>query len=74
MQWRQLQQGREQGSDHVGSVLTLGKLLGTVAALNMVLCLLWVFLAMAWKSGGASHLEQIHNLRKNGIIKTKYLK
>ncbi|KAM5229317.1 protein-L-isoaspartate(D-aspartate) O-methyltransferase isoform 9-T9 [Ctenodactylus gundi] len=25
---------------------------------------------MAWKSGGASHSELIHNLRKNGIIKT----
>ncbi|XP_042307494.1 protein-L-isoaspartate(D-aspartate) O-methyltransferase [Sceloporus undulatus] len=25
---------------------------------------------MAWKSGGASHSELIHNLRKNGIIKS----
>uniref|UniRef100_A0A9L0IQ20 Protein-L-isoaspartate(D-aspartate) O-methyltransferase n=1 Tax=Equus asinus TaxID=9793 RepID=A0A9L0IQ20_EQUAS len=48
----------------------LGKLLGTVAALKVVLYLLRVCLAMAWKSGGASHSELIHNLRKNGIIKT----
>ncbi|KAL6088805.1 hypothetical protein STEG23_006745 [Scotinomys teguina] len=25
---------------------------------------------MAWKSSGVSHLELIHNPRKNGIIKT----
>ncbi|XP_038623471.1 protein-L-isoaspartate(D-aspartate) O-methyltransferase isoform X1 [Tachyglossus aculeatus] len=25
---------------------------------------------MAWKSGGSSHAELIHNLRKNGIIKS----
>ncbi|XP_049645317.1 protein-L-isoaspartate(D-aspartate) O-methyltransferase [Suncus etruscus] len=48
----------------------LGKLLGTVAALKAVLYLLRLCLAMAWKSGGASHSELIHNLRKNGIIKT----
>uniref|UniRef100_A0A4X1VR22 Protein-L-isoaspartate(D-aspartate) O-methyltransferase n=2 Tax=Sus scrofa TaxID=9823 RepID=A0A4X1VR22_PIG len=51
-------------------VSLLGKLLGTVAALKVVLYLLRVCLAMAWKSGGASHSELIHNLRKNGIIKT----
>lgn len=51
-------------------VSLLGKLLGTVAALKVVLYLLRVCFAMAWKSGGASHSELIHNLRKNGIIKT----
>ncbi|XP_012590515.1 PREDICTED: protein-L-isoaspartate(D-aspartate) O-methyltransferase, partial [Condylura cristata] len=51
-------------------VSLLAKLLGTVAALKAVLYLLRVCLAMAWKSGGASHSELIHNLRKNGIIKT----
>ncbi|PNJ78967.1 PCMT1 isoform 7 [Pongo abelii] len=51
-------------------VSLLGKLLGTVVALKVVLYLLRVCLAMAWKSGGASHSELIHNLRKNGIIKT----
>lgn len=51
-------------------VSLLGKLLGTVAALKVVLYLLRVCLAMAWKSGGASHSELIHNLCKNGIIKT----
>ncbi|XP_004368891.1 protein-L-isoaspartate(D-aspartate) O-methyltransferase isoform X4 [Trichechus manatus latirostris] len=51
-------------------VSLLGKLLGTVAVLKVVLYLLRVCLAMAWKSGGASHSELIHNLRKNGIIKT----
>ncbi|EHB10444.1 Protein-L-isoaspartate(D-aspartate) O-methyltransferase [Heterocephalus glaber] len=51
-------------------VSLLGKLLGTVAALKVILYLLRVCLAMAWKSGGASHSELIHNLRKNGIIKT----
>ncbi|XP_073893326.1 protein-L-isoaspartate(D-aspartate) O-methyltransferase isoform X8 [Macaca fascicularis] len=44
-------------------VSLLGKLLGTVAALKVVLYLLRVCLAMAWKSGGASHSELIHNLR-----------
>ena len=29
---------------------------------------------MAWKSGGASPSELIHNLHKNGILKAKYLK
>uniref|UniRef100_A0A8C3UX21 Protein-L-isoaspartate(D-aspartate) O-methyltransferase n=1 Tax=Catharus ustulatus TaxID=91951 RepID=A0A8C3UX21_CATUS len=49
----------------------LGKLLCAVAALKAALYLLRrVCLAMAWKSGGASHSELIHNLRKNGIIKT----
>ncbi|XP_061480088.1 protein-L-isoaspartate(D-aspartate) O-methyltransferase isoform X2 [Rhineura floridana] len=49
----------------------LGKLLCAVAALKAALCLLRrVCLAMAWKSGGASHSELIHNLRKNGIIKS----
>nr|XP_008004868.1 protein-L-isoaspartate(D-aspartate) O-methyltransferase isoform X2 [Chlorocebus sabaeus] len=53
-------------------VSLLGKLLGTVAALKVVLYLLRVCLAMAWKSGGASHSELIHNLRRflksvNGI-------
>lgn len=43
-------------------VSLLGKLLGTVAALKVVLYLLRVCLAMAWKSGGASHSELIHNL------------
>uniref|UniRef100_A0A673T715 Protein-L-isoaspartate(D-aspartate) O-methyltransferase n=1 Tax=Suricata suricatta TaxID=37032 RepID=A0A673T715_SURSU len=51
-------------------VSLLGKLLGTVAVLKVVLYLLRVCFAMAWKSGGASHSELIHNLRKNGIIKT----
>ncbi|XP_007458818.1 PREDICTED: protein-L-isoaspartate(D-aspartate) O-methyltransferase isoform X5 [Lipotes vexillifer] len=45
-------------------VSLLGKLLGTVAALKVVLYLLRVCLAMAWKSGGASHSELIHNLRR----------
>ncbi|KAL2792813.1 protein-L-isoaspartate(D-aspartate) O-methyltransferase isoform 3 [Daubentonia madagascariensis] len=64
------------GGDASGAVTVwevvslLGKLLGTVAALKVVLYLLRVCLAMAWKSGGASHSELIHNLRKNGIIKT----
>ncbi|XP_063138121.1 protein-L-isoaspartate(D-aspartate) O-methyltransferase isoform X2 [Rattus norvegicus] len=44
-------------------VSLLGKLLGTVAALKVVLYLLRVCFAMAWKSGGASHSELIHNLR-----------
>lgn len=44
-------------------VSLLAKLLGTVAALKVVLYLLRVCLAMAWKSGGASHSELIHNLR-----------
>uniref|UniRef100_A0A2I2ZBV4 Protein-L-isoaspartate(D-aspartate) O-methyltransferase n=1 Tax=Gorilla gorilla gorilla TaxID=9595 RepID=A0A2I2ZBV4_GORGO len=44
-------------------VSLLGKLLGTVVALKVVLYLLRVCLAMAWKSGGASHSELIHNLR-----------
>lgn len=44
-------------------VSLLGKLLGTVAALKVILYLLRVCLAMAWKSGGASHSELIHNLR-----------
>ncbi|XP_019405637.1 PREDICTED: protein-L-isoaspartate(D-aspartate) O-methyltransferase isoform X2 [Crocodylus porosus] len=49
----------------------LGKLLCAVAALKAALYLLRrVCLAMAWKSGGASHSELIHNLRKNGIIKS----
>uniref|UniRef100_A0A493TUU2 Protein-L-isoaspartate(D-aspartate) O-methyltransferase n=1 Tax=Anas platyrhynchos platyrhynchos TaxID=8840 RepID=A0A493TUU2_ANAPP len=49
----------------------LGKLLCAVAALKAALYLLRrVCLAMAWKSGGASHAELIHNLRKNGIIKS----
>ncbi|XP_023565919.1 protein-L-isoaspartate(D-aspartate) O-methyltransferase-like [Octodon degus] len=51
-------------------VSLLGKLLGTVAALKVILYVLRVCLAMALKSGGASHSELIHNLRKNGIIKT----
>uniref|UniRef100_A0A2K6FLX9 Protein-L-isoaspartate(D-aspartate) O-methyltransferase n=1 Tax=Propithecus coquereli TaxID=379532 RepID=A0A2K6FLX9_PROCO len=51
-------------------VLFLAKLLGTVATLKVILFLLRVCLAMAWKSGGANHSELIHNLRKNGIIKT----
>lgn len=42
----------------------LGKLLCAVAALKAALYLLRrVCLAMAWKSGGASHSELIHNLR-----------
>uniref|UniRef100_A0ACB8GBU5 Uncharacterized protein n=1 Tax=Sphaerodactylus townsendi TaxID=933632 RepID=A0ACB8GBU5_9SAUR len=42
----------------------LGKLLCAVAALKAALYLLRrVCLAMAWKSGGASHAELIHNLR-----------
>nr|XP_038957960.1 protein-L-isoaspartate(D-aspartate) O-methyltransferase isoform X2 [Rattus norvegicus] len=45
-------------------VSLLGKLLGTVAALKVVLYLLRVCFAMAWKSGGASHSELIHNLRR----------
>lgn len=40
-----------------------GKLLGIAAALKVLLYLLRVCLAMAWKSGGASHSELIHNLR-----------
>ncbi|XP_016851369.1 protein-L-isoaspartate(D-aspartate) O-methyltransferase isoform X3 [Anolis carolinensis] len=49
----------------------LGKLLCAVAALKAALYLLRrICLAMAWKSGGASHSELIHNLRKNGIIKS----
>ncbi|CAM5142986.1 unnamed protein product [Natator depressus] len=49
----------------------LGKLLCAVAALKAALYLLRrVCLAMAWKSGGSSHSELIHNLRKNGIIKS----
>lgn len=44
-------------------VSLLGKLLGTVAALKAILYLLRVCFAMAWKSGGASHSELIHNLR-----------
>uniref|UniRef100_A0A8D2LXY0 Protein-L-isoaspartate O-methyltransferase n=2 Tax=Varanus komodoensis TaxID=61221 RepID=A0A8D2LXY0_VARKO len=49
----------------------LGKLLCAVAALKAALYLLRrVCLAMAWKSGGASHSELIQNLRKNGIIKS----
>ncbi|XP_069343712.1 protein-L-isoaspartate(D-aspartate) O-methyltransferase isoform X4 [Eulemur rufifrons] len=66
----------DSGGDASGAVTVwevvslLGKLLGTVAALKVVLYLLRVCLAMAWKSGGASHSELIHNLRKNGIIKT----
>nr|XP_033792680.1 protein-L-isoaspartate(D-aspartate) O-methyltransferase isoform X1 [Geotrypetes seraphini] len=46
----------------------LGKLLCAVAALYLLrrLCL-----AMAWKSGGASHAELVQNLRKNGIIKSE---
>lgn len=44
-------------------VSLLGKLLGTVAALKVILYVLRVCLAMAWKSGGASHSELIHNLR-----------
>uniref|UniRef100_A0A8C6V7U7 Protein-L-isoaspartate(D-aspartate) O-methyltransferase n=1 Tax=Naja naja TaxID=35670 RepID=A0A8C6V7U7_NAJNA len=49
----------------------LGKLLCAVAALKAALYLLRrVCLTMAWKSGGASHSELIHNLRKNGIIKS----
>ncbi|KAL2792816.1 protein-L-isoaspartate(D-aspartate) O-methyltransferase isoform 4 [Daubentonia madagascariensis] len=57
------------GGDASGAVTVwevvslLGKLLGTVAALKVVLYLLRVCLAMAWKSGGASHSELIHNLR-----------
>uniref|UniRef100_A0AC11EB74 Protein-L-isoaspartate (D-aspartate) O-methyltransferase n=1 Tax=Ovis aries TaxID=9940 RepID=A0AC11EB74_SHEEP len=63
--------GDENGAVTVWEVVSLlGKLLGTVAALKVVLYLLRVCLAMAWKSGGASHSELIHNLRKNGIIKT----
>lgn len=42
----------------------LGKLLCAVAALKAALYLLRrVCLTMAWKSGGASHSELIHNLR-----------
>ncbi|XP_057261606.1 protein-L-isoaspartate(D-aspartate) O-methyltransferase isoform X1 [Pezoporus wallicus] len=49
----------------------LGKLLCAVAVLKAALYLLRrACLAMAWKSGGASHSELIHNLRKNGIIKS----
>ncbi|XP_026561440.1 protein-L-isoaspartate(D-aspartate) O-methyltransferase [Pseudonaja textilis] len=49
----------------------LGKLLCAVAALKAALYLLRrVCLTMAWKSGGTSHSELIHNLRKNGIIKS----
>uniref|UniRef100_A0A2K6FLX8 Protein-L-isoaspartate O-methyltransferase n=1 Tax=Propithecus coquereli TaxID=379532 RepID=A0A2K6FLX8_PROCO len=44
-------------------VLFLAKLLGTVATLKVILFLLRVCLAMAWKSGGANHSELIHNLR-----------
>uniref|UniRef100_A0A4W2GK19 Protein-L-isoaspartate(D-aspartate) O-methyltransferase n=1 Tax=Bos indicus x Bos taurus TaxID=30522 RepID=A0A4W2GK19_BOBOX len=63
--------GDENGAVTVWEVVSLlGKLLGTVAVLKVVLYLLRVCLAMAWKSGGASHSELIHNLRKNGIIKT----
>lgn len=57
------------GGDASGAVTVwevvslLGKLLGTVAALKAILYLLRVCLAMAWKSGGASHSELIHNLR-----------
>ncbi|XP_077752720.1 protein-L-isoaspartate(D-aspartate) O-methyltransferase isoform X5 [Canis aureus] len=59
----------DSGGDASGAVTVwevvslLGKLLGTVAALKVVLYLLRVCLAMAWKSGGASHSELIHNLR-----------
>ncbi|XP_040614131.1 protein-L-isoaspartate(D-aspartate) O-methyltransferase isoform X3 [Mesocricetus auratus] len=63
--------GDSSGAVTVWEVVSLlGKLLGTVAALKVVLYLLRVCFAMAWKSGGASHSELIHNLRKNGIIKT----
>lgn len=56
--------GDENGAVTVWEVVSLlGKLLGTVAALKVVLYLLRVCLAMAWKSGGASHSELIHNLR-----------
>ncbi|KAL7987693.1 hypothetical protein Chor_006612, partial [Crotalus horridus] len=49
----------------------LGKLLCAVAALKAALYLIRrVCLTMAWKSGGTSHSELIHNLRKNGIIKS----
>ncbi|XP_030054344.1 protein-L-isoaspartate(D-aspartate) O-methyltransferase isoform X3 [Microcaecilia unicolor] len=50
----------------------LGKLLCAVAALKAALYLLRrLCLAMAWKSGGASHAELVQNLRKNGIIKSE---
>ncbi|XP_072499787.1 protein-L-isoaspartate(D-aspartate) O-methyltransferase isoform X2 [Notamacropus eugenii] len=49
----------------------LAKLLGTAAALKLVLYVFQACLAMAWKSGGASHSELIQNLRKNGIIKSE---
>lgn len=46
----------------------LGKLLCAVAALKAALYLLRrVCLAMAWKSGGASHSELIHNLRSECV-------
>ncbi|KAG8582944.1 hypothetical protein GDO81_008233 [Engystomops pustulosus] len=49
----------------------LGKLLGAVAALKAAEYLLRALcVAMAWKSGGASHSELVGNLRKNGIIKS----
>ncbi|CAJ0938610.1 unnamed protein product [Ranitomeya imitator] len=49
----------------------LGKLLGAVAALKAAEYLLRALcVAMAWKSGGASHSELVGNLRKNAIIKS----
>lgn len=46
----------------------LGKLLCAVAALKAALYLIRrVCLAMAWKSGGASHSELIHNLRSECV-------
>lgn len=54
----------------VGSLLETPQ--GTIATL--VLYLLRVFLAMAWKSGGANPSELVHNLHSNGILKAKYLK
>lgn len=47
----------------------LGKLLCAVAALKAALYLLRrACLAMAWKSGGASHSELIHNLRSESLV------
>uniref|UniRef100_A0A8C9F481 Protein-L-isoaspartate(D-aspartate) O-methyltransferase n=1 Tax=Pavo cristatus TaxID=9049 RepID=A0A8C9F481_PAVCR len=51
----------------------LGKLLCAVAALKAALYLLRrVCLAMAWKSGGASHSELIHNLRSESAGRHAY--
>uniref|UniRef100_A0A4W2CZ21 Protein-L-isoaspartate O-methyltransferase n=1 Tax=Bos indicus x Bos taurus TaxID=30522 RepID=A0A4W2CZ21_BOBOX len=58
------------GDDGSNSGGSSGDENGAVTVWEVVLYLLRVCLAMAWKSGGASHSELIHNLRKNGIIKT----